>query len=54
MAVEPSASVSCATRLRSRVAALMPPGEGARYLAIVLLRIVDYDHHGPPNVQVQP
>ncbi len=36
-----------------RVAALMPPGEGERYLAIVLPRIADFDHRGAPNVQVK-
>lgn len=34
-----------------RVAALMPAGEGERYLAIVLPRIDDFDHRGPPSVQ---
>jgi hypothetical protein len=34
------------------VAALMPPGQGERYLAIVLPRIADFDHRGAPNVQV--
>jgi len=37
-----------------RVAALMPPGQGGRYLAIVLPRIADFDHRGAPNVQVRP
>jgi hypothetical protein len=37
-----------------RVAALMPSGQGERYLAIVLPRIADYDHRGAPNVQVRP
>ena len=37
-----------------RVAALMPPGQDERYLAIVLPRIADYDHRGAPNVQVRP
>lgn len=36
-----------------RVAALMPPGQGERYLAIVLPRVADYDHRGAPNVQVR-
>ena len=36
-----------------RVAALMPPGQGGRYLAVVLPRIADFDHRGAPNVQVQ-
>ena len=37
-----------------RVASLMPPGQGERYLAIVLPRVADYDHRGAPNVQVRP
>lgn len=37
-----------------RVAALMSPSEGKRYLSIVLPRIHDYDHRGAPNVQVRP
>ena len=37
-----------------RVAALMAPGQGERYLAIVLPRIADFDHRGAPNVQVKP
>lgn len=36
-----------------RVAALMPPGQGDRYLAIVLPRVADFDHRGAPNVQVK-
>jgi hypothetical protein len=35
-----------------QVAALMSPGQGDRYLALVLPRIADYDHRGAPNVQV--
>ncbi len=34
-----------------RVAALMPPAEGARYLAIVLPRVADYDHRGAPTLE---
>jgi hypothetical protein len=37
-----------------QVAALMPPEEGKRYLAIVLPRVAGYDHHGAPDLQVQP
>ena len=37
-----------------RVAALMPPSQGERYLTIVLPRIADYDHRAAPNVQVRP
>ncbi len=36
-----------------RVAVLMPPGEGERYLAIVMPRIIDFDHRGAPYVQVR-
>jgi urease gamma subunit len=36
-----------------RVAALMPAGQGERYLAIVLPRVADFDHRGAPNVQVK-
>ena len=35
-----------------RVATLMPPGQGERYLAVVLPRIADFDHRGAPNVKV--
>ena len=37
-----------------RVAALMPAGEGERYLATVLPRVDGYPHTGAPNVQVKP
>ncbi len=37
-----------------RVAALMPPGQGARYLGIVLPRVAGYSHQGAPNVRVTP
>lgn len=36
-----------------RVAALLPAGEGERYLAMVLPRVQDYDHHAAPTVQVK-
>jgi hypothetical protein len=36
-----------------KVAALMSPGEGERYLAIVLPRVGDYSHQGAPTVQVR-
>lgn len=45
--------VTAMTEHFKRVAALMPPGEGERYLAIVLPRIADFDHRGAPNVQVK-
>lgn len=47
---------TCVREMREhfrRVAALMPAGEGARYLATVLPRIDDFDHRGPPTVQVR-
>lgn len=37
-----------------RVAALMSPVEGERYLAMVLPRIAGYTHQGAPNVRVAP
>jgi hypothetical protein len=37
-----------------RVAALMPPDEGDRYLAIVLPRVSGYAHEGAPTLQVKP
>jgi hypothetical protein len=37
-----------------QVAAIMPPGQGDRYLALVLPRIADYDHRGAPNLQGRP
>jgi hypothetical protein len=37
-----------------RVAAEMPPAEGARYLATVLPRVSGYAHTGAPNVQLKP
>jgi len=37
-----------------QVAALMPPGQGDRYLAMVLPRIAGYSHAGAPNVRVAP
>lgn len=37
-----------------KVAALMPPGEGERYLGIVLPRVANYGHAGAPTVQVRP
>ena len=37
-----------------RVAALMPPGQGERYLAIVLPRVAGYSHEGAPNVRATP
>jgi hypothetical protein len=34
-----------------RVATLMPPAEGERYLATVLPRVAAYDHSAAPNLQ---
>lgn len=45
--------VSSMTEHFKRVAAVMSPAEGQRYLAIVLPRVHDYDHRGAPNVQAQ-
>lgn len=36
------------------VAALMPPTQGDRYLAMVLPRVAGYSHHGAPNLRVTP
>lgn len=37
-----------------RVAAIMSPAQGRRYLAIVMPRVHDYDHRGAPNLRAQP
>ncbi len=37
-----------------RVAAVMAPGQGARYLATVLPRVEGYAHEGAPTVQGHP
>jgi hypothetical protein len=37
-----------------RVAAIMSPEQGQRYLAIVMPRVHDYDHRGAPNLQARP
>ncbi len=37
-----------------RVAALMPAGQGERYLATVLPRVAGYQHHGAPDVRAKP
>jgi hypothetical protein len=46
--------VKATTEHFRRVAALMPAGQGERYLAIVLPRLADFDHRGAPTVQVRP
>jgi hypothetical protein len=48
-----TACVASMTEHFRRVAALMPAGEGERYLATVLPRVADYDHRGSPTVQVR-
>jgi len=35
-----------------RVAAVMEPRQGARYLAMVLPRLAALDHSGPPNARL--
>jgi len=37
-----------------RVAALMPPAQGERYLAFVLPRVESHPHHGAPSLRVGP
>jgi hypothetical protein len=37
-----------------KVAALMSPEEGPHYLAVVLPKVANYDHHGAPSLQVSP
>lgn len=37
-----------------RVAAVMDPAQGRRYLEIVLPRVAGYDHHGAPSLRVDP
>jgi len=36
-----------------QVAALMPAGQGERYLAAVLPRVAGYEHHGAPDVRAK-
>lgn len=36
-----------------QVARIMPPGQGERYLALVLPRVNGYGHEGAPTVQVR-
>lgn len=48
--------VSCETAIAShvrQVAAQMSPAQGARYLALVLPKIKDFDHQGPADVRVE-
>ncbi len=45
--------VNAMTEHFRRVAALMPPGQGERYLAIVLPRVSQYQHEGAPTLQVK-
>ncbi len=46
--------VEAMTRHFKNVAALMPAGQGERYLATVLPRVAGYDHAGAPNVRANP
>jgi len=46
--------VEAMTQHFTRVAALMPAGQGERYLATVLPRVAGYDHASAPNVRVRP
>lgn len=46
--------VNAMTRHFEAVAALMPAGQGARYLATVLPKVSGYNHAGAPNVRVNP
>ena len=53
MAALEKTCVDAMTEHFRRVAVLMPPGQGERYLAMVMPRIIDFDHRGAPNVQVR-
>ena len=53
MAALEKTCVDAMTEHFRRVAVLMPPGQGERYLATVMPRIIDFDHRGAPNVQVR-
>jgi hypothetical protein len=47
----------CRTAIRGhliRVAALMPSGEGERYLALLLPRVDAFEHHGAPTLRLDP
>jgi hypothetical protein len=46
--------VEAMTKHFEAVAALMPAGQGERYLATVLPRVAGYDHATAPNVRVSP
>lgn len=46
--------VEAMTQHFKAVAALMPAGQGERYLATVLPRVAGYDHAMAPNVRVRP
>ena len=46
--------VDAMTQHFKNVAALMPAGQGERYLATVLPRVAGYDHATAPNVRVSP
>jgi len=46
--------VEAMTQHFKQVAALMPAGQGERYLATVLPRVAGYDHASAPNLRVRP
>jgi hypothetical protein len=46
--------VASMTEHFQRVAAMMPPGQGSRYLALILPRIAAYDHRGAPTLRGTP
>lgn len=46
--------VNAMTRHFEAVAALMPAGQGQRYLATVLPKVTGYSHTGAPNLRVNP
>jgi hypothetical protein len=54
MAALEAICVDAMTQHFRRVAGLMPPGQGERYLATVLPKVAGYDHAEAPTVQVRP
>jgi hypothetical protein len=54
MATLEATCVQAMTAHFQRVAALMPPGEGERYLATVLPCVTGYSHADSPTVQGRP
>ena len=50
-----AADIRCRTSIRSHVTAiaeLLGPTQGPRYLSIVLPRLAQFDHHGPPDLEL--